>query len=55
MKKVCDICGETFVKGLKVKDMRYGTMPWNKKIYVCDKCEHVLKMLVLSHRRVKPV
>jgi len=55
MTKICDVCGEPFTKGLKAKGIRCGVAPWKKKVYVCDKCSHVIKMLILSHRRVKPV
>ena len=52
-KKVCDICGAEFVRGVQVKALHDGIAPWKKKLYVCEKCENVMKLLVLQHRRKK--
>lgn len=46
MKRKCDFCGE---EAERKNGNKVG------KIFLCDKCMHVLKMLVLSHRKVKPV
>lgn len=49
--KVCDICGMKFVRGLKIRALRNGIAPWNKKIFICDKCENVIKLMVLKNLR----
>ena len=53
MAKICDICGEKFKGGLAVKAINEKFHPWKKKILVCDKCEYVLKRLILAYRRKK--
>ncbi len=55
MARICDICGEEFKRGLSVKALHKGINPWKRKIFVCDKCEYILKHLVLAYRRKKPV
>lgn len=49
--RVCDICGNTFEHGVVVKTLHSGINPWKKKSYICYKCENVMKLLVLQHRR----
>lgn len=51
MKKVCDVCGAQFVRGLSLKALHDGINPWKKKIFICDKCENVIKLMILQHRR----
>jgi len=50
-KRVCDICGMKFERGLQMKALHDGIAPWQKKIFVCDKCENVIKLMVLKIRR----
>ena len=53
MEKVCDICGLKFERGIQMKAIRKGLAPWQKRTYVCEKCENVLKLIVLKYRRNK--
>jgi hypothetical protein len=34
-----------------MKALHYGIAPWQKKIFVCEKCENVIKLMVLKIRR----
>lgn len=54
-KKVCDICGCKFVRGLSIKALHDGIDPWNKKIFICEKCENVIKLMVLQYRKKKEI
>lgn len=49
----CDICRQEFKDGLKLKGIKKG-LPWKRSYYICDKCEYVLKRVVLSYRKTKP-
>ena len=51
--KICDICGCPFDRGLKLRALHNGIDPWKKRIFICDKCENVIKLMVLQHRRRK--
>ena len=50
-KRICDICGMPFQRGLQMKALHDGIAPWQKKIFVCEKCENVIKLIVLKIRR----
>lgn len=50
-KRVCDVCGVMFVRGLEMKALHDGIQPWKKKIFVCEKCENVMKLMILQYRR----
>lgn len=43
--KVCDICGQTFYKGVKIPGIAKKTQ------IVCEKCENVMKLMILKYRR----
>ncbi len=55
MKKVCDICGVKFERGLQIKALHKGINPWQKRIFICDKCENVIKLMVLQVRKKREV
>ena len=46
-RKVCDICGEEFSRGIKIKGIR------KRSTRVCEKCELVIRAAILAHRRIK--
>lgn len=50
-KKICDICGMPFERGFQVKALHDGINPWKKKLFICEKCENVIKLMVLKIRR----
>ena len=50
--KICDVCGVKFIRGLEIKALHKGISPWTKKIFICDKCENVMKLLILQHRKI---
>lgn len=45
--KICDICGKPFDKGIKIKGFR------KRDELMCDKCENVVKLMILKFRRDK--
>lgn len=49
--RICDVCGVKFVRGLKIRALHKGISPWTKRIFICEKCENVLKLLILKHRK----
>lgn len=49
--RVCDICGMKFERGFQVKALHDGINPWKKKLFICEKCENVIKLMVLKIRR----
>ena len=53
--KVCDICGCLFERGVSVKALHKGINPWKRRIFVCEKCENVVKMMVLQYRKKKEI
>lgn len=53
--KVCDICGSPFKRGLCMHKYFNGIIPWKKSIYVCEKCENVIKRMVLQYRKRREV
>lgn len=54
-KHICDICGFEFNKGIQMKEIRAGLIPKKKNIYICEKCSNVMKMVILSYRRMPEV
>ena len=44
--KICDICGNPFWRGIKVKGIR------QKGLLICDKCEQTAKLLIVGRRKV---
>lgn len=50
--RVCSVCGEKSKEGLLIQRIDEKIFPPSPS-FVCNKCEHVMKMLILSHRRVK--
>ena len=53
--KVCDVCGVKFVRGLQLKALHDGIEPWKKRIYICEKCENVMKLMILQQRKRRGV
>ena len=49
--RACDVCGVKFVRGLQLKALHDGINPWKKRIYICEKCENVIKLMILKIRR----
>jgi hypothetical protein len=43
--KICDICGQPFYKGIKIQGLG------KKKEIACEKCENVMKLMILKYRR----
>ena len=52
---ICDVCGCRFERGLKLKALHNGINPWKKRIFVCDKCENVLKLMILQYRKKREI
>lgn len=50
-RKICDICGTPFARGIQIRALHDGIAPWQKKIFVCEKCENAIKLMVLKVRR----
>lgn len=53
--RVCDVCGVKFIRGLELKALHDGIAPWKKRIYICDKCENVMKLMILQQRKRRGV
>lgn len=53
--RVCDVCGVKFVRGLQLKALHDGVEPWKKRIYICEKCENVMKLMILQQRKRRGV
>ena len=53
--RVCDVCGVKFIRGLELKALHDGIAPWKKRIYICDKCENVMKLMILQYRKRKEI
>lgn len=53
--RICDICGCKFKRGLSLKALHDGIAPWQKKIFICEKCENVIKLMVLQVRKKKEI
>lgn len=51
--KICDICGAPFKRGISVRTILDGVAPWKTKAYICEKCENVIKLMVLQYRKKK--
>lgn len=47
--KICDICGQPFYKGARIKGFR------KRNELMCEKCENVMKLLILRVRRGKEI
>lgn len=43
--RICDTCGQPFYKGIKI----FGI--GKKKQIMCEKCENVMKLMILKYRR----
>ncbi len=53
--RICDVCGTKFVRGLQLKALHDGIEPWKKRIYICEKCENVMKLMILQQRKRRGV
>ncbi len=53
--RVCDVCGVKFVRGLQLKALHDGINPWKKRIYICEKCENVIKLMILQTRKKREI
>jgi len=47
--RICDTCGQPFAKGIKIIGFR------KKNELMCEKCENVMKLMILKHRRSKEI
>lgn len=47
--KICDICGKPFRKGIRIKGFR------KKSELMCEKCENVMKLMILRIRSGKEI
>ena len=53
--RICDVCGCKFITGIKIKALKKGISPWNKRIFVCEKCENVMKLMILHYRKKREI
>ena len=53
--KICDVCGCEFKRGLKIRALHRGIDPWKKRIFVCEKCENVVKLMILQYRKRREI